>query len=271
MYTRRVSFAQRTMNTSILFRYRISIRRYSSQVSFKLQDKHLDLLWPDGTLRSFHYAWLRDHCPCSLCVHPSNRQKLHSSADICFNTKPSSVTLDAQKMSIKWLKSLDIPSPASHESNYCLNDLKSFDNRRSHALQSVLWDQNVYKTAQNRVDYRDLSSGADGAFKTILQQLRDYGLAFVKNVPMSLTQVESLAEFFGPIRHTFYGRSWNVKSVPEAKNIAYTSLRLDLHMDLMYQCFLIVGSYRIGILKHPLDYNFCMRSKIKPKEVNPSF
>ena len=33
---------------------------------------------------------------------------------------------------------------------------------------------------------------------------------------------------------TFYGKSWDVKSIPNAENIAYTDLNLPLHMDLMY-------------------------------------
>lgn len=32
----------------------------------------------------------------------------------------------------------------------------------------------------------------------------------------------------------FLGLTWDVKSIPDAKNIAYTSLKLGLHMDLLY-------------------------------------
>lgn len=38
----------------------------------------------------------------------------------------------------------------------------------------------------------------------------------------------------GYIKETFYGTSWNVVSVPSAKNVAYTSVFLPLHMDLLY-------------------------------------
>jgi alpha-ketoglutarate-dependent taurine dioxygenase len=38
----------------------------------------------------------------------------------------------------------------------------------------------------------------------------------------------------GNLRDTFYGRTWDVKSVPEAKNVAYTAQYLGLHMDLLY-------------------------------------
>ena len=87
------------------------------------------------------------------------------------------------------------------------------------------------------MDYADLMNpeNRDAALLRFLQHLERFGVAFLRNVPTAdHRQVEKVAERFGPIRETFYGRSWDVKSVPNAKNIAYTSLFLDLHMDLMY-------------------------------------
>jgi hypothetical protein len=67
-----------------------------------------------------------------------------------------------------------------------------------------------------------------------IEQLYRYGLIYIKNVPTNSKAVEQVAERFGPIRETFYGHTFDVKSVPDAKNIAYTSFFLGLHMDLMY-------------------------------------
>ncbi|KAI8612211.1 hypothetical protein BC830DRAFT_1137752 [Chytriomyces sp. MP71] len=74
------------------------------------------------------------------------------------------------------------------------------------------------------------------------QQLHSHGLAFVKNVPTDeadqpekTPQLETIIQGMGcVIRDSFYGRTWNVKSVRQARNIAYTSLDLGLHMDLLY-------------------------------------
>ncbi|KAF8596196.1 Clavaminate synthase-like protein [Ceratobasidium sp. AG-I] len=46
--------------------------------------------------------------------------------------------------------------------------------------------------------------------------------------------VEGLAEVFGIVRDTMYGRLWDVVSKKGSTNIAFTNLNLDLHMDLMY-------------------------------------
>lgn len=48
------------------------------------------------------------------------------------------------------------------------------------------------------------------------------------------TCFQSLALQFGEIRSTFYGSLWDVRSLSESKNIAYTNLDLGLHMDLLY-------------------------------------
>lgn len=63
--------------------------------------------------------------------------------------------------------------------------------------------------------------------------LRSKGLILIQHVAgdASVTDVASL---FAPVMETFYGRSWDVISVPDAKNIAYTSQELGWHQDLLY-------------------------------------
>lgn len=76
-------------------------------------------------------------------------------------------------------------------------------------------------------------------FRKVLDHLKWYGLCFLKSVPAiggggsgqgeegqegDVPAVERVATRFGNIRETFYGRSWDVKAVKNARNIAYTSL-----------------------------------------------
>jgi len=56
---------------------------------------------------------------------------------------------------------------------------------------------------------------------------------FLRNVPDSEKSVEEIAGRIGTLKDTFYGRTWDVKSKPKAKNIAYTQSFLGLHMDLL--------------------------------------
>ncbi|KAJ3277243.1 hypothetical protein HK104_003519 [Borealophlyctis nickersoniae] len=210
--------------------------------------------WTDSSSSAFssstyHYVWLRDNCQCPSCVHPSNRQKLHSSADISTSAKPTSVKLlktdGVEKVEVVWAPgSLRKESGSkawndAHTTTLEVEWLKRYGysadalKTRREALKPVLWDGATYKANKVPVAYDDFIS-SDAGLKVALEQLRDYGLSFIRGVPTNDKEVETVARRFGCVRETFYGTSWDVKSVPNAKNIAYTSLFLGLHMDLLY-------------------------------------
>jgi len=68
----------------------------------------------------------------------------------------------------------------------------------------------------------------------VLEGLDRTGLAFLKGVPTNETAIEQVVGRIGKLRDTFYGLTWNVRSEPNAKNVAYTPDYLGLHMDLLY-------------------------------------
>jgi alpha-ketoglutarate-dependent taurine dioxygenase len=97
-----------------------------------------------------------------------------------------------------------------------------------------------------RTDYNAFLND-DKMLHRVLLQLQIYGLAFFSNVPSVETEgveIVNLAMRIGEVKQTFYGKTWDVKSIPDSKNIAYslnviliiryTNLNLGLHMDLMY-------------------------------------
>jgi gamma-butyrobetaine dioxygenase len=72
-----------------------------------------------------------------------------------------------------------------------------------------------------------------------ITQLQRTGLLFLRDVPSTDTSdsgCEVRKSRFAEVRDTFYGDVWNVKTLDESPNIAYTNLFLGLHMDL--QCVL---------------------------------
>ena len=74
---------------------------------------------------------------------------------------------------------------------------------------------------------------SDKTLLAVLKQLWSYGLAFLYNVPTKDQEIVKIVTRIGSLKNTFYGPTWDVKSVPGAKNIAYTNLELGLHMDLL--------------------------------------
>lgn len=96
----------------------------------------------------------------------------------------------------------------------------------------TLWDVEDYNEVPD-MSYQEYME-SDPALYTVLNQLHTHGLAFVTNVPESEKSVSAIAERIGPIKNTFYGYTWDVRSVPDSKNVAYTSQDLGFHMDLLY-------------------------------------
>ncbi|MCJ1419233.1 hypothetical protein MMC32_005586 [Xylographa parallela] len=67
-----------------------------------------------------------------------------------------------------------------------------------------------------------------------LNHLHRYGILFLGSTPSEVSAIERIADRIGPLRNTFYGPTWDVRSIPSAKNVAYTSQNLGFHMDLLY-------------------------------------
>ncbi|KAH8803231.1 hypothetical protein F5884DRAFT_756520 [Xylogone sp. PMI_703] len=190
-------------------------------------------------LSSFHPVWLRDACTCPRCVDPSSKQKNFQTAEI-----PEKISIQKEEtlpngdVKITWSK--DIPSwgpdhtttiPHSFLRTHSTRALINID--RSQQQVGQFWDAEKISNKLQYVDYHDYLTN-DETLYTALFQLRSHGLLLVRGVPESEKAVEEITGRIGTLRDTFYGRTWDVKSVPKAKNVAYTSQFLGLHMDLCY-------------------------------------
>lgn len=212
-------------------RHRVIGKRFSSSLSVVLKGNLVEVKWPDKPAPSqFHLSWLRDNCYKS--IHPSTRQKLLSSGQIS-NYKNPKLSWTDDKLTLDWL---DGSGNGRDQSIFDFEWLKEHDysHERSRLIDPIVWDAEAYRKAHKPIDYA-MFDGTDDGLDQALINLRDYGLCFLRNVPIQYKcKVEAIAQKFGPIMETFYGRSWDVKSVSNSKNIAYTSLNLGFHMDLLY-------------------------------------
>ena len=186
----------------------------------------------------FDPVFLRDSCSCHRCVDTSTSQKLFETADISATIHGEDVEVDTDgTVRIEWVN--DIPGYNDHTSIYTADFLK-----RNHDLPSrlslsynsmprILWDRDTMTKNTLTVDYESYMNSAP-TLHTFLTHLHRYGLAFVRSVPSHIESVSRIAERIGPLRLTFYGPTWDVKSMPSAKNVANTSKHLGFHQDLLY-------------------------------------
>ena len=180
---------------------------------------------------------LRDMCTCSRCVDQSTRQKLFSTVEIPPTINMRNVTETHDGVVIQW--SNDLPGfDESHESFFTKEIFDAMEVRGSPKTLPSLPARRLWTDSQFRKEVPDLTYEAymedDTILYTALQKLYSHGLLFLKDVPESPESVSRIVQRIGPLKNTFYGETWDVRSVPEAKNVAYTSQDLGFHMDLMY-------------------------------------
>lgn len=187
-------------------------------------------------LKGLDYAMLRDACSCERCVDPHSKQRSFRTSDIPINITPRSIRRNGDQLEIKWRD--DIPGyDESHTSTYNEEFLRS---PASYSVGSATptryrahWDKNRMQRIQHWISYDDYVND-DVKFATAMRRLAQTGLIFVKDVPDSREMVERIATRMGPLRNSFYGPTWDVRTVPQARNVAYTNQFLGFHMDLMY-------------------------------------
>lgn len=189
--------------------------------------------------QDFSPIYLRDSCTCPRCVDPSSRQKNFQTTEI-----PETISIRNAKVlengdiQITWEN--DLPSwgkdhvsviPQSFIDIHSSRAGIEWDRAEDH--DAALWDAEKIASELQFVDFNEYQKH-DEVLHRALAQLQSHGLVIVRGVPDSEKAVEDIAGRIGTLRDSFYGRTWDVRSVPKAKNVAYTSQFLGLHMDLLY-------------------------------------
>ncbi|KAL4786244.1 hypothetical protein BJX76DRAFT_321860 [Aspergillus varians] len=192
---------------------------------------------PNSEPVSLSYIRLRDRCKCPLCVDVHSKQRNFRSSDIPPNIQAKSLKWDGDILEVSWES--DIPGfDSSHISRYTLDEVRSPTHYpvscdTGSKRNRISWSRKRMESLQHWISYEDYIHN-DAEFTRAMRQLAVLGMIFVKDIPDSREMVEKVVKRIGPLRNTFYGQTWDVRTVPQAKNVAYTSQFLGFHMDLMY-------------------------------------
>ncbi|PWY89108.1 Clavaminate synthase-like protein [Aspergillus heteromorphus CBS 117.55] len=184
------------------------------------------------------FSTLRDACKCPRCVDPHSKQRNFRTTDIPLNIKISECNHTAHGMEVRWTNDIagyDESHISEYSFDYIFNpDYERYEMTTTGKLRERgLWNKAMLKKFQHWISYEDYMKD-DEAFSAAMRRLARHGIIFLKDIPNSRELVEKIATRMGPLRNTFYGSTWDVRTVPEAKNVAYTNQFLNFHMDLMY-------------------------------------
>ena len=191
----------------------------------------VQLTWADGNRARFHAPWLRDNCSCVACRHPDNDQRLFdiTSVEDAISITTATVGEDGA-LHVRF-------GPDGHEGHFAPGWLR--ENRYDGAVRGLRgsgprhWGRELTDALPTAV-YRDVIEHPT-ALARWLGGVRDYGVALLTGLPQQNGMVARVAELFGQVRETNYGRWFDVESVPSPINLAYTALPLGVHTDNPYR------------------------------------
>ena len=182
----------------------------------------------DYNNQRFHYLWLRDHCPCSECRHPSGQRILETwqlDADI----KVESYEITETGLEIRWA------GPQQHLSHFTAQYLlaNSYDKPQIPTENTHTWGAELTGNLPS-YDYNQVIA-RDDVKAQWLDAVTKYGIALLKNVPTEPGTILQVVDLFGYVRNTNYGELFEVISVEQAVNLAFTPIPLSLHTDNPYR------------------------------------
>jgi len=101
--------------------------------------------------------------------------------------------------------------------------------------QSVALNQATFAGLKSHNFFDVMNS--DGGLLAFMHDVYEHGVGFVHDSPTNLEILQKVSARMGGVMSTLYGKQWSMKSkvtTGPKNNIAYSSLQLPLHQDLVY-------------------------------------
>ncbi len=180
-----------------------------------------------SSVEEIHPFWLRERANGEKFLDKGTQQRL-------FDPTSLSVEIGIKKAQIK-NQILEIDFNDGVNSKLNIESIAQEFNKKDNDIQSiekVKWDSKL-KTIKNFEFKQDLFESKD--MFNILMSFYKYGFVIIKKVPTQDNYLVKFANSIGSVRRTNFGEHFNVKSIPNPNDLAYTSLPLAPHTDNPYR------------------------------------
>jgi gamma-butyrobetaine dioxygenase len=181
----------------------------------------------DGRRREIHPIWLRERSAAAAYRDPLTEQRLHDPSDLDLDLRIVAVT-DSRDGSI------EVEFSDGHLGRFRHEDLlaEALMAPGDHDVPPLtVWDGTLEDLP--RAEWH--ATPAAGELYAWTETFLRYGFIIFSGVPAATEQVLRVAAQFGFVRDTNFGAVFNVRSEPEACDLAYTGLALDPHTDNPYR------------------------------------
>jgi [2-(trimethylamino)ethyl]phosphonate dioxygenase len=183
--------------------------------------------------RRFHAIWLRDNAADPETRAPGSGQRLITMRDLPAATRITEASLSGSALQVSfapegktvaydlgWLEDHAYDRPATGHKGWIAPDIET-------------WTAPLMAHVPSG-DFRELSRGGR-ALRDWLEQVNRYGFGKVVNGPVEEGALFRVVDLFGYVRETNYGRHFEVRTVVNPTNLAYTGLGLQGHTDNPYR------------------------------------
>jgi len=173
-----------------------------------------------------HPIWLRERVNGDIFVDKKTDQRLFDPSFLK-NIKIKNALIDKDILQLNF-------NDGAH-SKYNISKLASefFDDENlNYTVKQKLWDASLAKIPIFK--YKKSFFESKEMFK-LLKSFYKYGFIIVKKLPTKNNFIINFANSIGNVRATNFGEYFNVKSIPNPNDLAYTSLALSPHTDNPYR------------------------------------
>jgi len=184
-------------------------------------------LGEDGEGFAVHPIWLRERCQDAASMDRTTGQRLHDPSDLDLELQLTAVSEPAPGR-------IQVRFSDGHEAEFLTEELlaeAALPPGRHDCPDEILWDGRLQDLPRAR--WRPDPDDAQLADWTL--RFLQYGFIVFSGVPREPKQVLEVASTFGFTRETNFGELFDVRSEPEASDLAYTALHLDAHTDNPYR------------------------------------
>ena len=187
-------------------------------------------LWLRAGERSVELSatWLRDHATDARSRDPVSGQRLFGIADLPVDLRVDEAHVVGGELQVLF-------APGGHRTTYDVGGLLALattpprDPRNEAAKH--LWRRAAELGAMTSTPWEEYL----GDRAPVLRSVVERGFALLSDVPVREGQVTDVAETFGFVRETNYGRIFDVRVEDRASNLAFTGLAISPHTDNPYR------------------------------------
>jgi gamma-butyrobetaine dioxygenase len=191
----------------------------------------LKVEWADGTSSEFASLWLRDNLREDR--DPHSGQRLIDIADLPEDPKIRTAVAHDGAVQVEW-------ESETRSATFALDWLRAHAANGSGGRPEFAprrWLEGASLDAERDFAWAAFAEAqCDRSLRARwLMRLWQDGIAFLSGVPSNDAGILEAAALLGRIVETNYGRVFDVRSVPQPENLAYSDLGLGLHTDNPYR------------------------------------